>query len=100
MATTATMATLDDRDARALTEPMDVYADDPATSATEVAVYNDGQRHIVNPDAGFCDCDDWHYRQPDGGCKHVRRVQFERGDREIPQWATRDAIDPQITPEQ
>jgi hypothetical protein len=90
----AALAQLDARDARALTEPMDVYADDPeAVGASEVAVYNHGDRYIVSGETGFCTCDDWHYRQPEGGCKHYRRVQFERGIREIPAWANRSKID-------
>ena len=96
MATTAdpgTVESLDDREARALTEPMDVFADDPATDEHEVAVYNDGTRYIVNPEAGWCSCDDWHYRQPEGGCKHQARVAFERGEREIPDWIDEDALD-------
>lgn len=95
MAATAdpTADPLDDRDARALTEPMDVVADDPATDAHEVAVYNDGTRYIINPEVGWCSCDDWHYRQPEGGCKHQVRVAFERGEREIPDWIDEDALD-------
>jgi len=84
---------LDERDVRALTEPMDIYAGDPATSETEVAVYNQGTRYIVNPVVGYCDCDDHYYRKPTGGCKHVRRVLFARGERAIPAWVDTAALD-------
>jgi len=43
---------------------------------------------------GRCTCDDHHYRGVD--CKHIRRVEFETGRREIPGWADRDAIDDQF----
>jgi hypothetical protein len=84
---------LDKRDARALTEHMDIYRDDPDTTTEEVAVYNKGTRHVVNARARFCDCEDQHYRQPEGGCKHLRRVDFESGRRDIPQWVQPSALD-------
>jgi len=81
------------RDVAALTEPMNVFADDPEARTEEVAVYNGGTRYIVNPIAGYCTCDDWHFRQPDGGCKHRRRVQFATGERAVPAAIDRDALD-------
>lgn len=100
-ATADSVEMLEDRDAAALTEPMDIYADDPDAGRDEVAVYTsewDGERmvskqYFVNPVVGFCTCDDVHYNKPEGGCKHQRRVEFELFDREIPQWANRAAID-------
>lgn len=99
MAAIESIEMLDDRDVRALQEHMDVYPDDPAAGPTEVAVYNRGQRYLVNPEAGWCSCDDVYYNNPEGGCKHQRRVAFERGDREIPSWANRAAIDRSIRPD-
>jgi len=87
---------LSDRDVRALTEHMDIYPDDPDTTSEEIAVYNKGTRHIINPLAGFCDCEDQHYRQPDGGCKHLRRYDFEQGARDIPSWVQTDALDDSV----
>jgi len=84
---------LSDRDVRALTEHMDIYRDDPEASSEEVAVYNKGSRYLVNPRARYCDCDDQHYRQPEGGCKHLRRLDFADGRRDIPQWVQTDALD-------
>jgi len=90
-------ATLDERDARALTEQMDIYADDPKTTSEEIAVYNKGTRHIINPLAGYCDCEDMHYRQPENGCKHLRRYDFEQRGRDIPQWVDIDALDDSVS---
>ncbi|WP_434531059.1 hypothetical protein ACODNH_05450 [Haloarcula sp. NS06] len=87
------LAQLDDRDIKALTEPMDIYADDPACRKEQVAVYNHGDRYIVTPDVPCCDCPDMLHRRPSGGCKHIRRIEFERGERPIPVGVNDDAID-------
>jgi len=84
---------LSDRDVRALTEHMDIYPDDPDTTSEEIAVYNKGTRHIINPLSGYCDCEDMHFRHPDDGCKHLRRYEFEQGARTIPDWVQTDALD-------
>jgi len=89
----AALAQLDGRDVAALTEHMDIYADDPATRDEQVAVYNKGTRYIIDLVAETCDCPDMLHRRPDGGCKHCRRIQFRRGEREIPAGVDRDAID-------
>jgi len=95
--TTAADVQLDDRDVRALTEPMHVVVDDPeAWGAGEVAVYSEDRRYLVNLAAPYCDCDDQHYRQPAGGCKHIRRAAFAAGDREIPPWVQTDRLDDQL----
>lgn len=86
------LAQLDERDVRSLTEPMDVYADDPATAgAHEVAVYNHGERRVVNVDVGFCDCPDAHYRNK--RCKHLRRAELVLGRRELPDGIRTEALD-------
>ena len=86
-------AQIPDRDLRALTETMTVnYWDDPNVADHEVAVYSskkeDGKYHTdiyrVNPAAGICNCGDMLHRRPTGGCKHVWRVLFELGKRDIP----------------
>lgn len=90
--TVAALAQLGQRDVRALTEPMDVYANDPAaTGDFEVAVYHRGERRIVNVDVGFCTCEDAHYR--DAHCKHLRRAEFATGAREVPPGVNRAALD-------
>jgi hypothetical protein len=86
------LAQLGKRDVKALTQPMDVYAADPATAgAHEVAVYHRGERRIVNVDVGFCTCEDAHYR--DAHCKHLRRAEYALGEREIPPGVNRAALD-------
>lgn len=84
---------LDGRDVAALTEPMTVYPDDPEAGLDEVAVYNGGTRYVVNVGVGYCTCEDWHFRQPEGGCKHRRRAAFATGAREIPDAVDPDALD-------
>jgi len=82
-----------DRDKRALTETMTVnYWDDPGVYDHQVAVYSSHkeggkwvtERYAVNPSAGICDCGDMVHRRPTEGCKHIRRVRFEMGERLIP----------------
>lgn len=53
----------------------------------------DGTQYRVDVETGACNCDDAWYRQPDGGCKHVRRVEFLIGEREIPSWVDRRKVD-------
>jgi hypothetical protein len=82
---------LDARDARALTEYLLVeqFADGLFRVYSE-----DGTFQVVEPSLGSCECEDMQYQNPAGGCKHLRRVQFWTGDREIPDWCDRDRIDP------
>jgi len=87
------LAQLDGRDVAALTEPMDVYVDDPATTDDQVAVYNHGERRIVTPDVPVCDCPDMVHRRPVEGCKHIRRVEYILGSREIPPGVDETALD-------
>jgi hypothetical protein len=95
--TTDTAADLDDRDIRALAEPMIVDADDPELhNDDEAFVYSEDRRYVVNLAAPYCDCKDQHYRTPSGGCKHLRRARFALGERSIPEWADRDRLDGQL----
>ncbi|WP_135302624.1 hypothetical protein [Haloarcula amylovorans] len=96
MAATATggeLPTLDGRDTKALTEPMDCYQDDPATTEDQVAVYHRGDRYVIDPSVGVCDCPDMLHRRPDDGCKHLRRWWFRTGERQLPEWADLEAVD-------
>lgn len=61
-----------------------------------VVVSQSGRQYLVDIEEHACECDDSFYRHPDGGCKHVRRVQFATARRDIPQWANADAIDPDL----
>jgi len=87
------LAQLDGRDVAALTEPMDVYVDDPVTTDDQVAVYNHGQRYIVTPHVPVCDCPDMLHRRPARGCKHIRRVEYQLGERAIPAGVDETALD-------
>lgn len=49
----------------------------------------DGDRKTVDIISPACTCPDFEYREPEGGCKHIRRVMFEIGERPIP-----DGVDP------
>lgn len=82
---------VDDRDVRALTEYLFVerFAEGMFRVYSE-----DGSFQVVEPDLGACECEDMEYRDPDGGCKHIRRVEFWTGRRDLPEWANRDAMDP------
>jgi len=95
--TTDTTPDLEQRDVRALTEPMVVDADDPALhNDDEVYVYSEDRRYVVNLAAPYCDCSDQHYRTPAGGCKHLRRARFALGRREVPAWIQTDRLDDQL----
>ena len=90
---------LSDRDVRALTECMSALSDvGVVAGAPEMyaVVSESGQTYTVDADTGACDCPDAFYRQPTGGCKHVRRVRFATGRRSIPEWVNDDAVDEQL----
>ncbi|WP_254547492.1 hypothetical protein [Halomarina pelagica] len=79
------------RDVRALTDYLLVVEDAPDL----YLVYGEGgDEYTVDTRTGACTCPDYEYRQPAGGCKHIRRVAFETGARDVPAWANRDAMDP------
>lgn len=100
--TVAALAQLDDRDIRALTEVMTVCKREPDLRDEQVAVYSSHQadggmvteRYVVSPDVPACDCRDMLHRRPASGCKHVRRVAFERGERAIPAGIDHSALAP------
>jgi len=53
-----------------------------------VEVYNDdGDQYVVDVEGGVCTCRDFQYRSEmlgEDGCKHLRRVRMERGERPLP----------------
>jgi len=81
----AQAARLEKRDFRALSEYMTVFAEAPGL----FRVVSEGPEYLVDLETETCECDDSTYRDPDGGCKHVRRIQFTTGARDIP-----ECIDP------
>ncbi|WP_157573418.1 SWIM zinc finger family protein [Haloplanus natans] len=85
------VTTLDDRDARALSECMTVL---PEGADIYTVVGENGGTYTVDADAGRCTCPDAEYR--DANCKHRRRVAFATGERPIPAWVDTDAVDPQL----
>jgi hypothetical protein len=73
-----------------------VDTDDDGDGA-DIDVYSEsGTRYEVHVGERTCTCPDFEKREPAGGCKHIRRVDFERSERDIPEWADRDAIDPDL----
>lgn len=88
----------DARDVAALTESLYVFDDEDyhGLSEFEVAVLSvrdDGSvaEYVANPLVEWCECDDHHYR--DAECKHLRRIAFARGERDIPEWVEWSAVD-------
>lgn len=82
---------LDDRDVKALTQYLTVVPIDDADGLYEVTSQS-GKEYIVDLQLGACECPDFGHRQPSDGCKHVRRVAFETGARELPAWVDREAL--------
>jgi len=80
---------LDNRDARALTEPLSVVTLDgmPVDDETVVSVVShSGENHTVDVVEGRCTCKDAEYNLPDGDrdvCKHVERARASRSSRSM-----------------
>lgn len=91
---------LDARDARALTESMMVLDDVGRARGAPglfLVVAKQGGAYLVDVETGACECPDHEYRSQQlgqRGCKHRRRVAFATGERAIPAWVDRDAVDP------
>jgi hypothetical protein len=93
------MVDLDDRDVDALTQYFTVLEDVGQARGADglyVVVSQSGREYLVDIETGACECDDAFYRDPDGGCKHVRRCEFATGRREIPDWVDRSRVDAQL----
>lgn len=82
---------IDARTVRALTDLLAVYEECPGLF---VVAGEGGNTYRVDAETGACTCPDAEYRQPDGGCKHARRVALWRGETTVPEWADTDALDP------
>jgi len=85
---------LDDRDVRALTECMTVL--DAETPGFYTVTTESGREYSVDARGGSCSCPDAEYRDPEGGCKHVRRARIASGRCALPEWVDQDAVDPQL----
>jgi hypothetical protein len=80
-------AGLDERDVRALTEYLTVLDDVGRVRGADdlfLVVSQSGLEYLVDRRTGRCGCPDAEHRDPDGGCKHVRRVAFATGARPVP----------------
>jgi len=94
-ATPADDAALEERDVLALTQYLPVLDDLPSVAGDEdryVVVSESGAEYLVDLGAGTCTCPDYRFRG--NRCKHIRRVEFATGEREIPPGI--DGIDPDI----
>jgi hypothetical protein len=86
------IAQLDERDIRALTEYMTVIeGEGPGLYSVTT---ESGSEYTVDVRHESCMCPDARHR--DVVCKHIRRVQYAIGRRDIPDWADTDAIDPRL----
>jgi len=92
---TPTGEDLDERDVRALTECMAVLSADGDGLFTVIGENGNGE-YLVDARFGSCECCDARHRDPEGGCKHARRVAFATGETVIPAWVDRDAVDPLV----
>ena len=93
MAATASSADelVDTRDVRAATQYL--YTVPYAPKMYEVYSEN-GTRYVVDIESKACTCKDHQYRNPTGGCKHVRRVELALGVRELPDSVSPEDVDP------
>jgi predicted nucleic acid-binding Zn finger protein len=41
---------------------------------------NENGQYLVDSQTGSCECKDAQYRDPEGGCKHIRRVRIAQGE--------------------
>jgi hypothetical protein len=90
---------LEKRTRRALEQYLTVVDDvDEAAGADDlyVVVSESGSQYCVDARGGSCTCPDAEHRDPEGGCKHARRVAFATGADAIPAAADPDAVDEQL----
>ena len=88
---------LEVRDVRALTEYLTILEDVGRVRGAEnlfLVVSESGSEYLVDRRSSRCGCPDAEHRDPDGGCKHVRRVAFATGARPVP--AGLQGVDPQL----
>lgn len=86
---------LDERDVLALAQYLTVLDDLPSVAGDDdhyVVVSESGAEYFVDLRAGTCTCPDYRFRG--NRCKHIRRVEFATGKREIPPGI--DGVDPDL----
>ena len=93
---------IDRRTVRALTEPLTVLdhdetpVDDADTTIVTVTSAS-GSTYDVDVVSGACSCPDARHREPEGGCKHVRRARVALGRETVDADVPRDLHgDPQL----
>ena len=93
---------IDPRTERALVEPLTVLShdetpvDDADTTIVTVTSAS-GSTYDVDVRAGACSCPDARHRDPDGGCKHVRRARVALGRDTVDARTIREVdVDPQL----
>lgn len=90
----------DDRelDHRALSQYLTVLEDGNERARRAPGLYTvtseSGETYLVDPELPACECPDHTYR--DRLCKHIRRVRFATGRREVPEYVDEDDVDPQL----
>ena len=91
----------DKRDRRALEEYLTVVSLDGTPIEDDETVVQvvsqSGESYHVDTDAGVCSCADYKHREPEGGCKHVRRARAATGKTTVDVATLRDLdVDPQL----
>lgn len=86
---------IDDRTRRALAERLTVLTPDgtPVENPTRTrfsVTSASGATYQVDLATESCDCADAEYRDPAGGCKHIRRCRLATGRETVPATATAD----------
>jgi predicted nucleic acid-binding Zn finger protein len=92
---------LDQRDADALTQVMTVLDDADAVDdelplvrgVDDIFLVVHVDEYVVDLRTQTCTCDDFFFRPSVEACKHIRRVEYAIGEREIPTWVDPSAID-------
>ena len=87
-------------DYRALSEYLTVLEDGDVRARSADSLYTvhsaSGSTYLVDAELPACECPDHEYRGHERPCKHVRRVQFATGRRDVPDFVDDDAVDPQL----
>jgi len=94
MAAVQPTRSLEDVEVRALTEKMTVLDDvGRARDAPGlfVVVSSSGASYLVDYQEERCECPSQFYRG--GECKHLARVAYATGERDIPEWVRADRVD-------
>jgi hypothetical protein len=78
---------VEDRTRRALEQYLTTLEDDGRARGADglVTVTSEsGATYLVDLVEGACECDDYTYREPEDGCKHIRRARFATGREALP----------------